>query len=498
MENVLNSIKEILDNNAKIVTKELTTKTENNNLEISDDRFELLEQQVNSFEQKDDIFYTELIRFLAPYIDELYDRNVLKNISKANDLVINDFDLQIFDNKFKLEQQNRKLSTKLFEYVCDILNDNKNIKLDIGILKRLLNRNPKLFSLVAEEEYLYRPFDFNRLINIIVDNQTLEKSNISTDDIYQLLIDTCQLNNDEVFSHLVKPEEFKTNHKKIDELLMDCNAKTFAEITNIITKHLDKNFDRLTILKKRNKNNFCERVIVALSRTYTSKDDLIFIHQILTDKEITINYNYDWTDYYGGTTVKEILALSSDSTIIKELLSKEENIENYYRYGCSIVPLYELYAIIGEYEKSLNLFQENYGGEDDELDEIGYTYASFPYEDFLVNYIKKLCASFSDNNIEYSNIREIIYKILVSKNVKYINLQEILPIIKKVLSDEDFNLLLDTLLNNYNSGNIKFITINENYNADIDDFYIIKIVNDEQLQNYLDSLNEDVKKKTLN
>jgi len=177
------------------------------------------------------------------------------------DLIQQEYDeLESSDIK-KLCHVNRNLAGELFEYVCDILEKNKDIKLDREILTKLLNRNPKLFSLSVEQNYFYRNFDFERLVAILNKNETLKKSNISIDDIYQILVDTCQIDNEEIFGYLISSEDFQKNHQKIDEFLNECNGKAFADITNIIIKYFDKDYDRISIVKKRkefsrNSNHF--------------------------------------------------------------------------------------------------------------------------------------------------------------------------------------------------------------------------------------------------
>lgn len=203
-----------------------------------------------------------------------------------------------------LHQADIDLSKSLFEYVCDILENNKDIMLDVETLKYLLDRDSKLSDLAIEGHYEYRTFNYSRLAKIIKENQTLEKSNICIEDIYQVLIQTFQLNNEDVFGNLVTPLEFKRNHEEIDLALLDCYAKVFVEITSIIRKFFDEDFDRLAIVKFRDSGNFGEKVIIELLNSDIDDQDKEFINKILSDENIEIDYDL----HYSGTTLKDVLA----------------------------------------------------------------------------------------------------------------------------------------------------------------------------------------------
>ena len=388
--------------------------------------------------------------------------------------------------------KNRELAEQLFNYVCNLLENNENIKLDIETLKRLLNRNPKPLYFSIEEDYVYRPFDFKRLAIILKKNQTLERSNIGIEDTYQLLLDTCELNNDEVLISLVKLEQYTQNHSKIDEILMWCNAKLFIEITNIIKDHFDKDFDRFSIVKKRNKNKFCETLIIELLDRHCNKEDYDLIHQILTDSEIELDYGMYCSDYIGQSDLKSIIALSENRTIIKDLMSKSQ-IQEYYSHGEHGIQLFIVYAIIGEYEKAIADFNEKYNFEYDLYDEdrnwdtSGYAYGGWGYKDSLVRFISKMCESFKEDETDYSTIINLINRIINSKNVKYINLEETLAPIKEILSPEDFKFLIDALLKKYKLGNLNFLSITNH--EDMFTQYKISIASETEVQEQLNVLN---------
>lgn len=473
---------------------------------IVDNRFELLKQSVDSVENKNDNFYCELIRLISDYLDKLYDSKIddfPKTVfDKNGELIPQNYDYLSSGDIFKLRRANRDLAINLFEYVCAILEQNENIKLDRETLTKLLNRNPQLLSISVEESYLNRAFDFKKLAETINKNQTLKKSNISVDDIYQLLIDTCQIDNNNVFRLLISSKDFQENHQKLQELLTKCNGRTFVAITNIIIRNLDKNFDRLSIAKERKDNGFYEEVIISLLKSYSVEEDYNFIHMLLTDESISIDYNFDWADYFGQTSLKEIIAFSQNPTIIKDLLSKQENIQNTYWYGEAKVQLYRLYAIVGEYEKALALFQQNYNYAHDFTESFysgfnkdGYAHGDMTYKDSLVAFIENICNSFKDKEIEYSYKRDLISRILNSENVKYINLEDILPLLQEVLTDEDFLLLLDALTEKYSDGRLGFINVDEQ--DEIFARYIIKISSYEEIQNILSTFNKRMGSKSL-
>lgn len=498
MQNALEKIKKILDSDAGLI---------NNKEKVVDNRFKLIKQSISLIENKDDDFYSELISLISNYIDKLYDSKIddfpIIVFDENGERIPQEYDTLDSRDMYNLKDANREFSESLFNYVCEILKANKNVKLDIETLKRLLNRNPKLFTLSVEQDYLYRTFDFEKLVKIIKSNKTLKKSNINTDEVYQLLIDTCQLNNSDVFGNLVNPSDFKENHKKIDELLNICNAKTFVEVTSIIRRNFDKDYDRLTILKQRNEKYFCERVLINMLKSHINESDSEFVHQILTDDDISIDYNYDWADYFGQTSLRELLAFSDNKTIIKDLLSKQDNIKNCYWHGDFKIQLYRLYAIIGDYQKALTNFNENYNYAYDFTEDYpngfnkdGYAKGDLTYRDSLVAFIENICYSLSKDGLDDSVKNSIISSILNSEKVQYINISEILFTIQNTLSAEDFKILVDSLVDKHNNGDLGFIVAEEN-DGGLFDRYIIRMATNEEIQETLSSLNKKDAPKVL-
>ena len=495
----LEIIKKVLDSDAGLTNEEVGQSTRR---EVIDNRLLLIKNNVELIESKDDEFYGELIKLLSNYIGELYDKKIEQFpgmvFDKDGNLVDQDYDELNSANIFDLTRANRSLSNNLFKYVCDILEKNKDIKLDYYTLQKLLNRNPKLFSLSVEEDYLFRTFDYERLAKILNQNQTLKKSGIGMDDVYQLLYDTCQLNNDDVFGNIITGDQFNQNHQKVDQILQSCNAKAFVEITNIIVDKYDEKFDRFSIIKNRNEKNFCERIIAEL--LHSSRKNCSLIHQILSDSEIEIDYNLYYSDYSGYTDLKSLIALSKQPILIKDLLSNEENVQNFYSHGDSSISLYRLYGIVGDYEKALIGFNEKYNyiydyteDFDDDFNRVGYTSGGFHYEDTVAGFVKDICNSFEITNVDYSKRKEVVNTIISNDEVKYINLEDTLPSIQRVFSDEDFNTLVGTLVSKRNAGNLDFITIEEFGGNG----YVIRLSTDEEVQNYLSSLNKNGASKVL-
>lgn len=510
MKKFIKVVSEILESEAGLSQMNLN---EDERVEsIVDNRYDLLLKKIELYEDKTDEFYTKLISVLSQYINKIYNRKIECDCRYVFDKDFNcieqDYNDYNYSVRFNIELCNRKLSEMLFNFICNLLQSNVDIKLDVDTLKQLLNRNPKLFEVSLDLSYLYRMFDYNKLCNILCKNNTLEKSNISAYDTYKILIDTCQINNCDVFAALITPEQFKKNHSVVDEFLKKCNSKIFAEVSNIVVNKFDNNYDRFSIIKERdanNKNNFCERVIKEMLGLSSDKSKYQLIHQLLTDDDISIDYNYFVGDYYGSASLRDVIAHSRNRLIVNDLLSKDENIENYYFHGESCVALYELYAIIGKYDEALNKFDSSYHysadyTEDynDDFNRRGYTYAGISYEDSLTRFIKSICKSLKEDKVNYNYQKNIIYNVLNSDKTKYINLDDIVSAIEEVINREDLNVLLENLYQKYKNGQLGFISYTENTkNNSMFDYYIIKLETEEKINEIIESVKGRVKVLTL-
>lgn len=476
----METIKKILENKNGLLIEDYTT----GKRKVEDKRFELFSEYINTQNQKDNKYYEELVKVLSNYLS-LYDSEItftdypITAVDENGKTQFECYDTLQSSDINALSNVNRSLAKNVFEEICTILRENKDIKLDAETLTKLLDRKPKVFPYSVEKSYLTRPFNFKKLIDIITTNQILQNSNISIEEIYQILIDTCQIDNEDVFSGLVTKDQFKDNHKKITEFLGICNANVFVDITKIIIKNFDKDFNRLDIIKKRNEENFYERTIIQLLKSNLDDDDTIFIHQLLTDETISIDYDYDYADYFGQTTLRNMLAFSKNKILINDLLSKKENIRKTYWHGERKIQLYSLYAIIGDYENALATFQQSYNYANDFTEDFengfkdGHARGDFAYTDSLVEFINDIGTSFNNEDIEYETKVNVISSIINNDNVNYINLDDTLPVFKKILTEEDFNLLLDSLITRYNNETLGFITVSEGdgifcrYNIDI-------------------------------
>ena len=217
----LEKIKDILESDAEVISNE----------DIIDNRMYLIKHYIDKINNIDDNFYIELIKLISNHINELCDEFTYykKTYDKKGNLINTNYNI---DNKimYSLHSENKKFAKILFNYVCNILTNNKFIKLDKNTLKNLLNRRPKYSDL---DLCHYRPFDFEYLINIINENKLLEKASIDTDSLYQILLDTYQINNEYAFVNLISHEEFTKNKNKLNEILLCVKPEIFI---NIYTK----------------------------------------------------------------------------------------------------------------------------------------------------------------------------------------------------------------------------------------------------------------------
>lgn len=176
---------------------------------IVDNRLSIIKHIVDETEDKNDFFYYLLIKVIGMNLRKIYNRDFRKYIG-----LVLDENCKLIPQKYgkiftkndttNLREAELDFLKSLFEYICDILENNKDIMLDVTTLINLLDRDPG-----AIEEYYYRPFNFSRIAKIIKENQTLEKSNVSLEDTYQIMYQTYQYDNEDVFGNLIPPEQLK-------------------------------------------------------------------------------------------------------------------------------------------------------------------------------------------------------------------------------------------------------------------------------------------------
>ena len=86
----------------------------------------------------------------------------------------------------------------------------------------------------------------------------------------------------------------------------------------------------------------------------------------------------------------------------------------------------------------------------------------------------------------------MLYKILNNDKTKYINLNDIIPIIKNIIQNDDLNLLLDILYKKYKNNSLGFINYSENFNSDgMFDYYIIKLETEEKVKEIINGVKEE-------
>lgn len=509
MNEILERVEAILKSEASLIivnpadAKKISLRGNRVEKKAEDNRFELLKQTIESMTNVDDKFYSKIIQIVATYINLLYDREIDFGIVKVVNIADVFMESIYFNDSdsFVLKSANRELAGQVFEYVCCILENNKDITLNFETFNGLLNRNPRLFTLTVEASFIDRPFDFVRLARIISKQQMLKKSNITIDEIYQLLIDTCQIDKEDVFRSLVDPDEYKRNHKKVDEFLMWCNARVFVVVTKIIKSYYDSSFDRFAIVKQRNKNHFCEQLIMELLSGHGESENYDLIHQILTDSDIKIDYETYYADYIGMSDLKSLIALSGNRLVIEDLLSDEGNIQDNYWHEEVHISSYMLYAIIGDYEKAIVEFESQYDStcdlndEDNNWDRSGFAYGGWQYQDSLAKFIENICISLKIDGIAYDEAVKLINRILNSSKIKYVNLKETLGPIQEIFSPEDFKLLLDNLFDRQKTGNLSFLKV-EDY---IDMFirYRITLADENEIKKQLDHLSELAKGRSM-
>ena len=71
--NNLESVKKLLDSDAGLIIEDMSQPT---NKKIVDNRLVLIRQKVELIENKNDAFYSELIKLIGNYIGKLYDKKV--------------------------------------------------------------------------------------------------------------------------------------------------------------------------------------------------------------------------------------------------------------------------------------------------------------------------------------------------------------------------------------------------------------------------------------
>lgn len=506
MEDIITRLKDILESEASLVVENVSVLSQEDDIgkTIQDDRFKKIKDLVAQFENKDDNFYSELIKVFSDYIDKLFARradslNVILNDSngKQSNLQFDRFNNYI---AYKMKSANEEFGKKLFDYVCDMLQEHPDITLDADTLKKLLNRNPQVFTYSIDRECYYRSLDFQRLANILKSNGTLKKSGMNVSQVYQLLIDTFQLTDENVFITLVTPKQFNEDHTALDDFLKICTARTFISVTNIIIKYYDEDFDRFSLLKGRKEKNFFESIIIeALKNLNDNHKNIDLILQVIEDENIQINYGFCWATYAGESELRSEIVSTEDRRLLKAIFKSEEDIEAYYSSGYARLIITELYADLGEYDKAFEQFFKHYRRDqdfldfDDDFERVGFarSKASWMYQDSIETFIHALVRAFSYDQIEYSKAKAMIDKLLSYEEIKYINLYQTLCHLIEFFKEEDMLSILNRLLEKNRAGEIKFISAQDERSEN----YKVRIASSDEIKNDVMHIREAIEDK---
>ena len=523
-------IKQILDNQNVVVH------LQDRKIEIEDERINNLIHFIDS-DKRNDAFYQQVIDELVREIDFLYQKeppvftgvvvdsqekalpdyksvcqnrwNVTspKNQNRLQDLLMytssnsehTSQEDQIEEAIYTLEKiqrqvtrSDRRLAENLFRYIGTILENYPDITLKKETITRLFNTNPELFPFSVDEIYDDRMLDYVSLAAIMNQNKTLEKSGFTTEDTLKLLIDTYQVRNEEIWREFLTPKQLQTSHQTIDEFLSHCNAKMFVHISNIITRNFDSNYDRYTLIKEHSKDNkaFPTAVLKELSHVAETEADYQLMKRLLTDDEIQIDWNLSHRDYFSETDInlKTDLALTRNPKILSILLQDSNRIHTYYSYDEAIyISLFEIYAILGDYEKSIQTFEEKFHDNQNYASYVdnpqkklqkGIPIVIPPYfQDVFTQYIETLVKSFEDRKINETKRKEILSRVFNSKTITYINPAEVLEEIEPTLSKETFQELVTRLREREQNGEIRFVT-REEYGLD----QIIRTIKEDEVE----------------
>lgn len=523
-------IKQILDNQNVVVH------LQDRKIEIEDERINNLIHFIDS-DKRNDAFYQQVIDELVREIDFLYQKdppvftgvvvdsqekalpdyksvcqnrwNVTspKNQNRLQDLLMytssnsehTSQEDQIEEAIYTLEKiqrqvtrSDRRLAENLFRYIGTILENYPDITLRKETITRLFNTNPELFPFSVDEIYDDRMLDYVSLAAIMNQNKTLEKSGFTTEDILKLLIDTYQVRNEKIWREFLTPKQLQTSHQTIDEFLSHCNAKMFVHISNIITRNFDANYDRYTLIKEHSKDNkaFPTVVLKELSHVAETEADYQLMKRLLTDDEIQIDWNLSHRDYFSETDInlKTDLALTRNPKILSILLQDSNRIHTYYSYDEAIyISLFEIYAILGDYEKSIQTFEEKFHDNQNYASYVdnpqkklqkGIPIVIPPYfQDVFTQYIETLVKSFEDRKINETKRKEILSRVFNSKTITYINPAEVLEEIEPTLSKETFQELVTRLREREQNGEIRFVT-REEYGLD----QIIRTIKEDEVE----------------
>ena len=471
----------MLDEIIKYLESDAFLAKTNEEFEVYDYRLNHIKNVINKEKNKDNLYYNNLFKLIVNKLDYLLEKEYLYGFSYNSKGIKSPQNDTNREEKRQLIRANITFAQNLFSFLCELLENNKNIVLDIQILKKLFNRGSKESSLYVDSFEITKPFSFRKMAEIISNNKMITKMELNTDNIYQFLIDTHQLHDESIFNSFISKEQFLNNHLKIDEVLKTCNAKTFYIITSNILHNYDENFDIFKYLKERHSNEFCENYMFeALKDKLDIKLEPV-IYTIMTNPSIKIDYNKRYDDFVGQTNLKSLIAYNGSKRMVINLLSDKNNIEDYYYQGENKLPLYIVLTRIGDLDHAIKVFDRIYDGEKEyvnednrDLEKYGYRRLDIDSYSKRDNLIRLLMEMFKSNNGIMFEIRmDFVKKILSNKKIKYVDIDGVVEILKDYLLDEDFAEICRNLLERRNKKEIEFIKIGEleRYESPISIYY---------------------------
>lgn len=448
----LQQIKEILQSDASC---EIKTQRKGNDfkttIRIEDNRFHNIRQLVKQIEQKNNKNYRKLIELISDYIGQIYDKEDFDNGTVCSK-----------DYNNKQEDANYDFAERLFNYICKVLKTNPNITLSVKAIENLLRIQQNIIS-----DKLSSPESEIDLINILIKNKTLEKSNISTYQTYQILMKSDRISDQYALPYLITPKQFNENHKLIDEFLKSCDVPEFIDVMDIIKDYFDEKFNILPFIFENKNEYFVENLIYELNHWRPIKaDDFDIILAIFNNKNLKIDFNENfYISGIGPISLFEIICSYKNNSIIKAMLEHPNaNICELNSHKARI-SLCKTYCYIKEFEKFLNELNKNVGtehlGENKNIDNIfkqaGYISLNNYPESLRTDYILTICDSLKTQNIDYERLKHIIELIINDDNLNYFELDDILPSLQELLSEEDFKKLLNTIAQRQKEGKLTLI-----------------------------------------
>lgn len=416
-----------------------------------------------------------------------------ENISVSLKQKIDNASIQLRRINYYFNRANINLSNALFAYIGKLIQENPDITLSYDTLRVLLDTQPAPFyDSIENLYYSKRQYNFQSLAEILKQNNTLKKSGLSTEDTYQLLIDTHQIHKPEMWLALLTPEEVQSSsHQVLDDFLNGCDISTFITINDFFAKLFDPSYDPYTKLIKRIQKNpeMATTILERLCRKASTEQDYNFIADVLTNKNITIDYNKQFRDYINDTgyTITSSLALTRNPKILSILMQDSNKKYCFYGYSdVTFITSYEIDAILGDYENSIQKFRtqyrdmQNYSAYVDNPEEKLKKQESFeipPYAtDILVQYMDTLTESFKKRQIPEEMQKNILIRIFESDCIGYMNLKEVLEKLQESQTQENMEAIITILQRRNQQGQIHFIQKIIHWEQ------IISVMNDQEIQ----------------